>query len=451
VNTITIDWRTTWAVLVMEGALVLPIISLPSQGDRMAGLAGPLLLLLLLPLGYVAVFQFATLRDPSWRLLTGIGLGLATRLVVSTVPDDGPQGLLVWFGRSVVPVVIGIGLWWRGGALAVAELTPYDVRTEFSVLAICLLATLALVRPFVLPDPLLLGICVGLFAVGGLIATALARQDAAQVAAPRSRRLLAIGSGLVPVCAALVLVGSLRPALLTTMWLLVARAIELALTPVGLLVSWLSSLFPPVVAGPLPTPVPQPTPQSLDPAALAAAQERLAWIGPLIVISLLLLAGLGAIVAARLLLENFIIDPRQRAAAATPQEDLLVEAEASGTPQDEAADLLGWLMGWLRDRFGRRARARAGHMVDSGEPLAVDAWAAYQRLLGWAERRGMSRHPSETTGQLSARLADRVPEAAEAIDVVTTTYEWDRYGARPPRGDLLRRMRDALMVLLDRE
>src|SRR5439155_11995387 len=112
VTTRTVDARALFAVLAMEAALALPAISLPTQGDRILGIAGPLLLLLLLPAGYVAVYQFRELRDPSWRLLIGIGLALLTRLVVSTIPD-AESGLFVWLGRSVVPAAIGIALWWR--------------------------------------------------------------------------------------------------------------------------------------------------------------------------------------------------------------------------------------------------------------------------------------------------------------------------------------------------
>ena len=60
----------------MEVGLALPIMSLPTQGDRLPGLFGPLLLVMMLPLGYVAVYQIRDLRDPSWRLLSGIGLAL---------------------------------------------------------------------------------------------------------------------------------------------------------------------------------------------------------------------------------------------------------------------------------------------------------------------------------------------------------------------------------------
>src|SRR5882757_9188055 len=150
-NTRLVYPRTILAVLAMEAGLALPIMSLPSQGDRLPGLVGPLLLLALLPLGYLAVYEISELRDPSWRLLAGIGLALATRGLVSRVPEPGLPGLAAWLGHSVIPMAVGVGLWWRGGALGVAELTASEVRTEFGVLAVCLLVVIGLIRPFVLP------------------------------------------------------------------------------------------------------------------------------------------------------------------------------------------------------------------------------------------------------------------------------------------------------------
>src|SRR5881227_217375 len=99
-NTRTVDARTVWTVVAMEAALVLPLISLPTQGDRLPGLIGPLLLLALLPLGCAAVYAVATLREPSWRLLTAIGLALFSRAVVSEVPEPGLSGLMQWLARS---------------------------------------------------------------------------------------------------------------------------------------------------------------------------------------------------------------------------------------------------------------------------------------------------------------------------------------------------------------
>jgi uncharacterized protein DUF4129 len=442
VNTRTVDPRTTWAVLIMEAALVLPIISLPTQGDRIPGLLGPLMLLALLPTGCAAVYRIPTLRDPTWRLLTGIGLGLLTRVIVENVPDAGLNGLMMWLGRSVVPAAIGIGLWWRGGALAVAELTPGDVRSEFSVVAVCLLISLAFARPFLLTDPSLLGCAVALFAVGGLLGAALSRQDAADVFT-RDGRTLAVGTSLLLPAVTVGLVGSLRPDLLTAMWLFIAHAIELLLTPIGLLLAWIASLFPKATPGPPPTPIPLPTRVAVDPAAIADAQNRMAWIGTLIVFTLLIAAGLALLLAAKLLLSNVIGAPTiWRSAVST--EDVVVES--SGTPADEASDLFAWLRRWLRAHLTRRGTAPT---IGARAAVGVeDAWAAYQRLLAWADERGLGRRPSETTGQLRLRLGREVPEAAHGVDIVTRVFEQQRYGGLAPGSEALRRMREAMRDLL---
>src|ERR1700687_2930370 len=265
-NTRAVEPRTIWALLAMEVGLALPIMSLPTQGDRIPGLLGPLLLVLLLPLGYVAIYQIRDLRDPSWRLLSGIALALATRGVVSIVPEPGLQGLAIWLGRSFVPMAIGVALWWRGSALSVADLTAAEVRTEFSVLALCMLVLPSMVLPFMLPDPVLLGGSVALFAIGGLVATALSRQDAAEVGSLHFGRTLAATSALLPAAAAVLLVSVLRPELLGAMWSTLATIIELIFTPVGWLMAWLASLFPRGTVQPQPLP-PRPTMAPLpDPA-----------------------------------------------------------------------------------------------------------------------------------------------------------------------------------------
>ena len=446
-NTRSVDPRTTWAVLAMEAALILPIMSLPTQGDRFPGLSGPLLLLALLPAGCAAVFLVPALREPSWRLLTGIGLALLTRAIVEYVPEPGLPGLGQWLGRAVVPAAIGIGLWWRGGALAVAELTPGDVRTEFSVVAVCLLVTLSLVRPFLLPNPTLLGCAVALFAVGGLIGTALSRQDAADVVAARQGRALAVSTSLLLPATAVVLVGGLRPELLTSMWLLLAHAIELVLTPIGLLLAWIGSLLPHGTPGRPPPPPPLPTRVAVDPALVSEVQDRMAWLGTLIVFTLLTAAGLAALLAARLLLTNFIRDPNSLRSTAEAPEELVVEG--SGSMGGEAADLLAWLMRWVRARWTRGRTARGRGAVQA-EVAAADAWNAYARLLAWAEERGLGRRPAETTGQLNRRLGRQVPEAATEVDFVTRVFELERYGDVRPPADSLQGVREALRKLLTR-
>jgi hypothetical protein len=442
-NTHTIDPRTIWALLAMEAGLVLPIISLPTQGDRLPGLLGPLLLLALLPAGYAAVREFATLRDPSWRLLTGIGLALLTRAIVATVPEPGIPGLAGWLGHSAIPMAIGIGLWWRGGALAVSEYTAAEVRTEFGVLALCLIGALALVRPFLLQDPVLLGASVGLFALGGLVATAMSRQDAAEVVALRFDRTLATGSAVLPALAAVVMVSILRPALLTTMWLSLAHIIELILTPIGLLIAWLMSFFPaPGPAGAPPPPLPRPVPDAApDPADLAALQERLGWIGWVVLLTLLVVGTVAALLVVRMLLANFVNPPTQR----TDRDASELSVERTGTPKGDAQDLWAWLLHWLRRSRPVRPSRGGSAPVD-----AVDAWSAYQRLLEWAARQGIPRRPPETTGELQARLNEHAPESATAVDLITSTYEYERYGDVAPPADRLTRLRGALADLIDR-
>jgi hypothetical protein len=445
VNTRTVDPRTSWAVLAMEAALVLPIISLPTQGDRVTGLLGPVLLLALLPAGCAAVYLFPSLRDPSWRLLAGIGLALLTRAIVSQVPDQGLPGLLSWLARSFVPAAIGVGLWWRGGALAVAELTPADVRTEFSVLAICLIVVLSLIRPFLLGDQLLLGLSVGLFAVAGLIGMALSRQDAAEVAAPRMGRTLAIVTAITPPAVTIIVVGFLRPELLDSMWLLIARTIELILTPIGLFLNWLGSLIPQGTPAPVTLPPPRPTAEPIPSEALAQAQERLAWIGTVIVVTLLIVAGLATLLVARLLLNNFIRAP-QTWVSEFQDEELI--AESSGNPGEEAGDLLGWLRHWL---LALRAHGRpGGGRAHRADLAAQDMWSVYQRLLNWADAQGMGRRPAETTGQLSTRLARELPHTATAVDVVTRAFESERYGGVAAPADRRTRVDELLTATIER-
>ncbi|MCA1645917.1 MAG: hypothetical protein LC797_10795, partial [Chloroflexi bacterium] len=379
-NTRTVDPRTIWAVLAMEAGLILPIISVPAQGDRIAGVLGPLLLLVLLLLGFVSVLLFGPLRDPSWRLLTAIAAALLTRLVVASVPAPGMAGLALWLGHSFVPAAIGVALWWRGGALCVAELTAAEVRTEFSVLAVCMLAVLALVRPFLLPDPVLLAGSVALFAAGGLLATALARQDAAQITSAGSGRTLAITTALMPIGMAVILVSILRPAVVGVMWTTLGRIIELVLTPLGWLLAWLASLLP---RGGPPAPLPpliRPTPQALpDPAALGDLQDRMEWIRWVALITLLIAATIAALIVARLLLANWIGTPPRAATAVRP--DLTVER--SGTAGGTALGLWGWLRRWVRGRFGHRPPPGATRGGVTGAAVA-DAWAAYRALLHWA-------------------------------------------------------------------
>jgi hypothetical protein len=245
-----------------------------------------------------------------------------------------------------------------------------------------------------------------------------------------------------------VLVGILRPALLGSMWTAVAKIVELVLTPLGWLIAWLASLLPrggpPGALPPLIRPTPEPLPNT---AALNELQDRMEWVGWVILFTLLVAAAIAAMLVARMLLSNWIGDPTRR--APDPQVELTVER--SGTARGDARDLLGWLMRWLRAHLRlARSASTAGSHGHTAEVSAADAWAAYRTLLEWAASKGSARHPSETTGQLQTRLSAQSPESTDAVAVVTSTYEWDRYGQIPPPPDRLRRVRQALAALLNR-
>jgi hypothetical protein len=181
---------------------------------------------------------------------------------------------------------------------------------------------------------------------------------------------------------------------------------------------------------------------------MADMQNRTEWVGTVIAIALILAAGILALIVVRILLANWIGKPLEREDRPRPE----LTVERSGTARGDARAFFGWLMRWLRDQLSLgRARTGTGPRgAGLSEVAAADAWAAYQRLLAWAEAHGSGRRPAETTGQLQSRLLQRVPEAADTVELVTSTYEWERYGEVHPATDRLRRIRQALATLVDR-
>ena len=243
-NTRVVRQEVIWAVLLMEAGLALPIMSVTAQAEPDARLLPTLLVLLLLPAGYLALRFVEAMRDPAWRILAGFALVVAWRLQVTPPTGDGPAVALARFMQILVPAALAFALWWRGGSLADAELTSEEVRTEFLIAGTAMLVLLVVFHGMVPGDTLLLGTAVGLFTVSGLLAMVLARQDGADIAAPGSGRVLAVFAGLVPAAAAFVILGALRPHHLAAFWFGLGRLIELALTPLGLLLAWLASLLP---------------------------------------------------------------------------------------------------------------------------------------------------------------------------------------------------------------
>ncbi|MBV9175332.1 MAG: DUF4129 domain-containing protein [Chloroflexi bacterium] len=444
-NTHIVHARVVWAILAMEAAVALPIVSLPAQGQARPGVLGPVLVVALLPMGFIAMRLWPDLRDPSWRMLVGIGAALVARAVVATPPELDSRSVASWIVAAIVPMALGLALWWRGSASTVIEMTALEVRTEFAVLAICLVGVLALMRPFLLQDPLLLVAAVVLFALGGVIANALARQDAAGAISVTGGRVLAIGTAVLPCFVAALLVGVLRPGLLGTFWELLSRAIELLLTPIGLFLAWLASLLPrpsipqPGTLPPPPTMQPLPPPGNLNELA---DQGRL--FATLILLVLVLLAAVLALVVVKLMLDHWLQPPTPDERSLEPE----LRAERTGGAGRDARDFLAWLWRWVVERFQGPHRGARSHGV-GGTTAAADAWAAYRAMLEWAAANGVPRGPSETVHQLQTRIVERAPDASSAVDLLSTTYEEERYGAVRPSSEALRRAAQAVERLRD--
>jgi hypothetical protein len=136
-----------------------------------------------------------------------------------------------------------------------------------------------------------------------------------------------------------------------------------------------------------------------------------------------------------LLLTNFIRPP-VRWVTVSPGEDIL--SETTGAPGDEVSDVWAWLQQWLRTRL---ARGRGVHRAATGQ---LDAWRAYERLLVWAESQGVARRPAETPGQFAVRLEAAYPETATIVELVTRTFEWERYGGINPSRERIDRVLEGL-------
>src|SRR5919198_4080133 len=175
-----------------------------------AVLLGAPSVLVLLPLGYVLSSRPLVQR---WRLQAGLLISATIWAAAAPPPPDPSLGrVLVWLFSGLVPVLLGLTFWWRGGLLARSEVGAGDVRSEFVVLGGVSLVVLVLVRGLAAPPaPLLEGAALA-FVVSGLIALGLARQDAAETPARGGSRALAGMSALPRPGAGLALAAVLTPA-----------------------------------------------------------------------------------------------------------------------------------------------------------------------------------------------------------------------------------------------
>ncbi|GAC1315157.1 MAG: hypothetical protein NVSMB2_05980 [Chloroflexota bacterium] len=439
---------TLWALVIMEAAFALPLISYPGEGDRVHGAPGALLLGVLLPIGFGATRMFDGLRDPSWRILWAIGLAVLSRLVVSALPDVDPASVSGWIAHSFVPCAIGVGLWWRGAALSATELTASEVRREFIVLSVCVIAVLALVRPFILPDPVLLGSVVVTFTVSGLLAAAFARQDAADA---QGRRLVTVIL-ILAVLLGLGLTLGLQPARATAVLTGIGWLIGTLMQPIGWFIAWLVSLLPPLTSIGQATALPRPTAlKAPDPATLEALDRGATWVGTLIAAALVLVAGVAILLIVRLMLRQWL----QRPSTTTGPPPDQVTSEHAGTPGADASHFLRRLLGVLHPRHWLRRGWRAmpgGRARPHAAPDVIgvsvdDARAAYRGFLAWAARRGITRRGNETPHELQLRMAEQAPELRDAAAEITSTYEDVRYGEHAADRRRVARLRAALKDL----
>jgi hypothetical protein len=412
----------------MEGAVALVPVAMTSAP----------LLLGLLPLGYLLAGRRPVQR---WRLESGILLSLAAWSVSSPPPLEPPFGrVIIWIFVGLIPVLLGLVLWWRGGLLARSEVGASDVRTEFLILGAASLLMLVVLHGLA-PAPRGLVEAAGLvFVLSGLVALGLARQDAADVRSSGGTRTLAGLAALAPTSGGVALAGLLTPALVAAMWAVFGNVLQVLLMPLLWLAQWLASLLPRF--GP-----PAGLPQQLGRRPLPDLSELQReggppeWLGWLVLIAFLVLA-IGIVVIVILLIRAWQAARRQ----SEERRESDIVAEQAGDAGRDARAMVRWLLAWLRRWLGRSTSARAGGRSESSVADG-DARAAYRAMLAWARAEGLPRGTTETTQQFLARLVRHTPEAAETFELTTETYEWDRYGEVPPTRDRLATLRRGLELL----
>jgi hypothetical protein len=447
-NTRLVRREVVWAVLGMETAVALPLMSIVAEGSGASRLAMTILFALLLPLGYIALRLFDPLRDPAWRVLAGFVLVVLLRLPSTLVPGEGAAAAMARFLQAVLPATLLFGVWWRGGALAEVELTAPDVHLEFLVGSGGLLVLLIVFHGLVPAEPELLALTVGLFATSGLLSAVFARQDAADATSLGGGRMLGTLVGLIPALASFIVMLWVRPGALTAFWTGLARLLELMLIPLSLLLGWLASLLPAPSPGTMPPmpPQPRPDPRALD-TLLNGHQlpDWIAWTALLLVFLLVVFLIMGMV---RMLLESGLAARTKYERAERPH---AVTFEHAGDARGDMRRALRWLLHWLRGRAQHApGAARQGGAAQDG---LTDARSAYRSLLHWASEHGLARRPAETTHQLQDRIASRVPEAEAMVDTLTSAYEVERYGERQQPDERLRRLQQALhgLASLERE
>jgi hypothetical protein len=179
---------------------------------------GPPAALILLPLGYLAARHGPIRGVPVDRADVGIAAAFTLRLLTApptaSVVQAGPLlGPLEWLLGAALPALVGFGLWWRGGALAEAELTADGVRDEFLIGGGVLLGVLVVFRDAAGITPVTSAVAVVVYLGSGLVAVGLARQEQAGLAPTAASGAVVATSTAVLLLASVGLVALLSPEL----------------------------------------------------------------------------------------------------------------------------------------------------------------------------------------------------------------------------------------------
>jgi hypothetical protein len=420
---------TLWLVMAMEAVFAAVLLG-GVVGRTDPPLLGELAALAMLPFGYIAVETFPKLEAVRLRLITGIVVSLGIRLL-ATMSEEPGQRLI----GGLVPALVGLCLWWRGAAMASAELTASDVRDEFLLLGFGLLLLLTVLRLLLaLSGPALL-VALVLFVGFGLLALGMARQDSAGSPGSVTARFLVIGTVVGVLGAAILLVGALQPQLIVALWEglalllgLVGAILLFMLQPLLALLANIHLQLPPLPFGQLPGAFPRPPQQQ-------PAEQLPEWIVWIIVVLMLVMITIFVLLLIALILLALSAVSRRgqrgHAAAATMDQE-------GGAGEDARALLAG-----LRRLFARLTRGRVLPMRRPA-PELDSARAAYRALLRWAKERGLERGTAETTQQFRARLSHDLPEGTPVYTSITSTYELERYGELPAPRDRLRVLQQGL-------
>jgi hypothetical protein len=427
--------------MAMEAALVYPLLANWLTAGGGAPL-GPLAALVLLPLGYLAARHGPIRGLDVARADVGFGLAFTLRLLAApptpAIIQAGPVlGPLEWLFRATLPALLALGLWWRGGALADAELTADGVRDEFLIVGGLLLGALVLFRDAAVISPLTSGLAVVVYLASGLVAVGLARQEQAGLTPTAASGGVVAAFTTVLLLASVGLVALLSPELAGLILGLFADALGallgLLMLPLLWLFSWLQIRLPLATDLPMPAP-PQPLP---EPDERALPPE---WLLQVIgaIVAVLGVLGIVVVAAALIWLVLALLQRTDfRPGIRTP-----VAVEADGTPWQDAQGLVGGLGAWLARLAGgaRAATQRPGAQVR-------DARGAYRALLRWARERGVVRAPAETPAEFRRRLDRHVPAGGAHYAFLTTAYERARYGGVAAPEAEVARLRASLEAL----